>query len=284
MGASQPRERHRVGFLLRFSSLSLFAFLVMTAIALNWLRWEPVSPLLRRVLRELGYAALLLMVVSYAYWPRQFLLHRRVGKMTGWLSLHIGASYGALALALIHGLGRAGTPLTFWMMVSFWAVVISGVAGFFGQKVCYRFLSFMITREVGRAGLPQERLALGKRGAILTSQLSPRKGAPYARLLADAKEYLACGWPSWTELCTARVYQPVPENTYQQACNLAGPSDRPALDELWQLVEQRRQLDIEYWFHRLAGCWLHLHRAAAAAALALLVAAHVISSIVYGGW
>jgi hypothetical protein len=70
---------------------------------------------------------------------------------------------------------------------------------------------------------------------------------------------------------------------YQQAYKLAGQEEYKALEQFWPLVEQRRQIDTEYWFHRLAACWLHVHRAVAAL-LAVLVAAHVISSIVYGGW
>jgi hypothetical protein len=223
------------------------------------------------------------MLASYAYWPRQWFLNRRAGKIVGWLGVHIGASYAALTLTLVHSLGRAGTALTFWMMVLFWTVIVSGVAGYFGQKVCYRFLSLMISRELGMERLLAERSSLQERMAELTRNDQPQENSAYARLLSDARQYLMSEWPSWTWLFTVRVYQPVSENLYQQAYKLAGKEEYEALEQFWPLVDQRRQIDVEYWFHRLAACWLHVHRAAAAL-LAALVAAHVVSSIVYGGW
>jgi hypothetical protein len=280
---NQPGNQRRVGFLLRSSSLSVFAILVVTAIVLHWLQWEPITPVLRRGLRLVGYAALVLMLVAYAYWPRQNLLHWRAGKMTGWLSVHIGASYAALALTLVHSLGRAGTPLTFWTMVLFWTVTISGVAGYFGQKVCFRFLSMMLSEEYGMERLPVELASLKEEVKRFKSKTPPQENTPYARLLLDVDRYLQSGWPNWTWLFTTAAYQPVSENLYQQVGKSSGPTEREALKDLWSLIERRRHLDVEYWFHRLAACWLHVHRAAAAT-LAVLIAAHVISSIAYGGW
>ena len=75
----------------------------------------------------------------------------------------------------------------------------------------------------------------------------------------------------------------MPRNHYLRVRELVSPEQRKGIDEQWGFVQRRRQLDIEFWFHRLARVWLLVHGPAAWALLAL-VAAHVVTSIYYGGW
>lgn len=72
-------------------------------------------------------------------------------------------------------------------------------------------------------------------------------------------------------------------NYYTRTRELAPPRQDRIIEQLWQLVELRRQLDIEYWFDRLARMWVLIH-APAAAALLLLVINHVVGSMRYGGF
>jgi hypothetical protein len=77
--------------------------------------------------------------------------------------------------------------------------------------------------------------------------------------------------------------EPVSLNHYLRVCELVSPEQRKGIDELWEYVQRRRQLDVEYWFHRLTRVWLLVH-GPAAWALLVLVVVHVISSIYYGGF
>lgn len=139
--------------------LPLFAALVGLTV---WLaaaqRYSRLSSLCSpKCCRLLGYPALLLMFVPYAYVLRRYWLRRYLGNMTGWVVYHIYASYAALAFALVHSQGRASQPLTFWLMCLFWAVMVSGVGGFFGQRLCYRALPFFVQHELGLERLEPER-------------------------------------------------------------------------------------------------------------------------------
>ena len=49
------------------------------------------------------------------------------------------------------------------------------------------------------------------------------------------------------------------------------------------MMDVRRQMNVEYWFHRLARLWLLIH-GPAAAALFVLIAIHIVTSIWYGGY
>jgi hypothetical protein len=354
------------------------------------------SPALRRTTRALGYAALAALVVPYAHIGRRLLLNRRavlgipLGNLTAWMKWHLGAAYFAFFFALLHSRAHANGWLTLSILVLLWAVMLSGVAGYFGMRACYRLLALAVEREVGLERLAKERDGLAERSQTLAGNPgwlreedvldwrefgseALRKGSPLQAKLALGKGiatvvedaihsghftpqlraevvekvnaqlqkadfcppagsqksaaeptesdrergrrnrafleslcptgiaksaappeaverffdevtiYLGTGYPSWTWLFSAQALEPVPRNHYLRVRELVSPEQRKGIDERWGFVQRRRQLDIEFWFHRLARVWLLVHGPAAWALLAL-VAAHVVTSIYYGGW
>ncbi len=98
----------------------------------------------------------------------------------------------------------------------------------------------------------------------------------------EVSGYLRSGFPSWGWLLSAEALEPVPRNHYLRARELAPPGEVGRVDQLWLWVEERRQMDLEYWFRRLTRGWLLVHAPAAWALLALVLM-HVLSSIRYGG-
>ncbi|MDC0934882.1 hypothetical protein OAS39_01255 [Pirellulales bacterium] len=260
-----------------------FIALVVLAAALNWCTWEPSSFAVRRGFRELGYAALLMLLIAYAYWPRQWFLDRPWFRMEHWLRWHIGASWAALGLTLIHSLGCSGSPLTFWMMVLFWSVIGSGVAGYFGQKACYRILSFIVDKECGPEQLDDERRRLIEEFTKTFSKQPPGIGVSDERYHRAVQEYLASGWKSWSWLFGRAALEPVSANLYERTRELSDGEERARVETLWLHVQQRRELDIERLFHRLSRRWRVVHQVSAGL-LFFLVIAHVVSSIRLGGW
>jgi hypothetical protein len=95
--------------------------------------------------------------------------------------------------------------------------------------------------------------------------------------------YLSRPLPSWRWLFTQAAIEPVPRNHYLRVRALAPKEQAGVIDQLWAWVEERRQIDLEYWFHRLARLWLWVHGPVSAALLALALA-HVYLSIYYTGW
>jgi hypothetical protein len=172
--------------------------------------------------------------------------------------------------------------LTFWLMVLFWTVMASGVAGYVGQRVCYRIMSFVVEKECGPERWEGERRRLMEEFATVTSkQQSP--AIAYDRFRRAAQEFLESDWKSWTWLFSRAAHEPVPVNLYEHVRALTNQEQCAGIEAIWSQVQQRRELDMERVFHRMARCWIVVHRAAAAI-LFLLVIAHVVSSIRFGGW
>jgi hypothetical protein len=96
-------------------------------------------------------------------------------------------------------------------------------------------------------------------------------------------DYLEHEAPSWRWLFTKRGLGSVPLNYYTRAKELAPPRQDKIIDELWTLTQLRRQMDLEFWFHRVGRVWLLFH-APAAAVLLLLVIDHIIGSMRFGGF
>jgi hypothetical protein len=63
---------------------------------------------------------------------------------------------------------------------------------------------------------------------------------------------------------------------------MAEPDQREILQNIWDAVELRRQMDVEFWLHGLGRLWLLVH-GPAAYLLALFTALHIWGSIRYGG-
>lgn len=415
--------------LLTFVGLAVLWFVA-------WLIPRPFleSPLLRGITRELGYVALGFLLIPYVHIGRRFLLNRRaflgipLGNLTRWMRLHLVSAYVAFFLTLVHCRAHASAWLTFVILLLFWAVMISGVVGFFGMRVSYRFLTLMVDREVGLERLADECRQLAERsralvgnyallreedvgdwrsfcakltqkGSTLNAKLGSKLGKPILTVIEDAlrggsfvrrlqtevvekandqlgkpefcgskdfqglpaaglgstptkqqtdavepatqserqqrlakqiahwaanqpnsdretekrnrvflealcpseiaesiappeaverffeqvSAYLQTGYPSWGWLFSYEALEPVSCNHYDRVRELASPEEGVVVETLWAFVQKRRDLDVEYWFHRLTRIWLLVH-GPAAWALLILVIVHAISSVYYGGF
>jgi hypothetical protein len=121
--------------------------------------------------------------------------------------------------------------------------------------------------------------------ALCPSEIAESSALPEAveRFFEEAAIYLQTGYPSWTWLFSSEALEPVSRNHYLRVRELASAEQCQLIDEVWGFVQRRRELDIEYWFHRLARVWLLVH-GPAAWALLVLVLAHALSSVYYGGF
>jgi hypothetical protein len=95
--------------------------------------------------------------------------------------------------------------------------------------------------------------------------------------------YLRSEFPSWGWLFHDAALEPVSRNHYLRVRALADPEQAGMIDQLWDWVQRRRQMDLEYWLQRLARAWLLIH-VPAAWPLLVLVLYHVAWSIYHGGF
>lgn len=413
----------------------------------HWYLPVPDWPGYRRFTRIAGYLATLAMLVPYIHILRRFYRYRHWGYMSTWLQWHAGGAYLAFLLTLLHCRGRAGSTLYMAIVVFLWAVMLSGIFGFFGLKLLYRLMTLSVKRELGLERLEAERTRLAKQatnlidnysqfaasatrlsdGSVLPSDVrdwpalvaaisdpktplgkaaaptltgndkkqfealrkdptdeeaqaeivsilngmitgakgrqvkftreslpedavigpelanqlkdldrtrtpseqqrlhrlfiealaptlfepSPRLEQAVERFFAAAgANYLQPAFASaagfhwlrgvvgrlapvraggagraagWRWMFSRAALDRAAGGYWQRAREVASGRQRAIVDELWTMMDARRQMNVEFWYHRLARLWLLVH-GPAAAALFVLIAIHIWTSIWYGGF
>src|SRR5438067_7247944 len=117
-----PERRPRFDLL---RPASIFIFLAVLAL---WIAvaigpdWDAVAP--RTLARLAGYVGFVAMLVPYVHILRRCFRYRQGRRMTFWLRLHIGASYLAFLMVLVHSRGRANGVLTLTLLWLLWIVVV----------------------------------------------------------------------------------------------------------------------------------------------------------------
>jgi len=405
-----PGKHPPLPFLLRTQSWPVFVFLALlwllawTVVPADW--WTALGGLCRLC----GYLAVLAMLVPYIHILRRSFRHLYLGNMNRWLWWHLAASYFAFLLVLLHSRAQAHSLLSQLLVVLLWVVMVSGVAGYFGQKVLYDLMPRLVRREYGMERIDYQRHLLLQSGqALCLDLLAPawnalvgklqEKNSALLALLRDPAssdadmEQLAeaCkqaraeerkppadrDWDTYergkamvltcvqqfltrqaldaaqidleglqkAEPELARLFkgaEPLPgeqlkqrnyrllqvrfpqefptvppvviafaqralsdclleplrlwrgqprvrlqgwlaHNTLEQALATAGEEQAKILERLWDLVEQRRELDLEYRLHQAGRLWLLFH-GPAAWTLGVLILVHIVTSVWYGGY
>jgi hypothetical protein len=256
----------------------LVALWIVVATAPDWHGFAP-----RAAARLAGYGAFVAMLVPYLHILRRCFRYRTGQAMRFWLRLHIGAAYVAFALVLVHSRGRHNGALTLALLWLTWAVMVSGVAGYFGQKLLYFLLPRIVAVELGMERLRPERDALQKTGEELIKKKEMQDAPPVIRSFCEAA-IRDCLAPNYSVLGWLRPERGVlSRNSFERVQSYGGAKQQEIVTHIWELVERRRAMDLEYRLHQLGRFWLLIHSAAAWALLVLMIE-HAIMSIVYGGF
>ncbi len=270
--------------LLRPASVVVFLALVVLWIAVATAPdWQGFWP--RAVARLAGYGAFLAMLVPYVHIVRRCFRYRRGQAMTFWLRLHIGASYLAVALVLIHSRGRANGALTLALVWSTWLVMVSGVVGYYGQKLLYRIMPLMVPRELGMERLGPERDAIQAAAEELNKKKEIEQAPEIIRVFCEtalrdclAQRYSVLGW-LWPHRGRAELSR----NRFERARSFGDAKQQEIVTRIWDYVETRRVMDLEYRLQQLGRSWLLVHGPAAWALFVLMIE-HAVMSIWYGGF
>ena len=158
----------------RYDPLDPRGFVCFLALAVLWIIWGFLPDfdfwLIHVAARLAGYAALAGMLILIGICPTY-----TYDQPTGECPCGCGgcsASYIGFAFLLVHCHGRASSPLTLALLCLAWIVMLSGVAGFYGQKLLYAMLPNItgIPTEFGLERLEPERLRMP-----VTTRRSPGK-------------------------------------------------------------------------------------------------------------
>jgi len=265
--------------------------LAFVAISLTWIiiasgpDWH--SPSFRAAARLAGYIGFIAMLVPYVHIVRRSFRSRRGIAMTTWLRWHIASAYVAFAMVLIHSRGRSNGPVTMALLWLTWIVMISGVIGYYGQKMLYAWMPKLVPHEYGLERLATEcdqKLAEAQ-GLIAKKEMVGAAGivAEFSQNVTQSLEKPLRFSIADSFRAQAEARSLLSENGWQRAKSFADAKQQPVLDELWNLVVARRHMDLEYRLHQLGRLWLYIHGPAAWALLIVMIE-HVIMSWWYGGF
>ncbi len=265
-------------------------FLVLSALWVVW-QWLPEVDLVatRAIARLAGYAAFAGMLIPYWHIAQRALRSQPSRRMSYWLRWHIAASYVGFAFLLVHSHGRASSPLTLTLLSLTWIVMVSGVAGFYGQKLLYILLPQMrgVPEEFGLERLEPERLAIyeAARKELAKKEMAAAPAVVQEFAQATVEGFLQRRFHFWRlrRRRAAELKSEVEDRYFTQALLLAPDAPRAIVEALWDLVQARRRLNYEYRFHQLGRIWLLFH-GPAAWVLLILMLEHVWQSWRYGGF
>jgi hypothetical protein len=266
----------------------ILAFVAIAALSLALTTmddWQ--APPLRAIARLAGYVGFFAMLVPYLHIIRRCFRSRQGQAMTKWLRWHIGTAYLAFFMVLIHSRGRAKEPETTALLWLTWTVMVSGVVGYYGQKLLYYLMPKVVPREFGleRLGSESDLLVEAAHGLIAKKEMVGAVGvvAEFAQSAAQSlgRPLRFSVWDWARPQQEARSL--LSDNGRQRAITFADEKQKAVINELWQLVETRRFMDLEYRLHQLGRLWLYVHGPAAWALFVLMIE-HVVMSMGYGGF
>lgn len=266
----------------------VLAFVVIVALGIviaTGPDWQAAS--LRAIARLAGYVGFIAMLVPYLHIIRRSFRSRRGIAMTTWLRWHIGAAYLAFAMVLIHSRGRSNGTVTLALLWLTWIVMISGVIGYYGQKLLYYLMPKIVPQEFGleRLCVECEQKLAEAHELTAKKEMAGAAGivAEFCQSVVKSLErplrFSVADW--FRTRAAARTL--LSENGWQRAKSFADAKQQFVLDDLWKLVVVRRHMDLEYRLHQLGRLWLYVH-GPAAWALLLVMLEHVIMSWWYGGF
>lgn len=277
----QPRVRFD---LLRPASIFVFLGLVVLWIGVATAAdWDAFAP--RAMARLAGYLGFIAMLVPYLHIVRRCFRYRQGRAMTFWLRLHIGASYLAFFMVLLHCRGRANGPLTLALLWLLWTVMVSGVVGYYGQKLLYLLLPRIVAQELGMERLEPQRLFLLAEVVKLGKKRELDKAPEVMRTFCSVA-MTDCLAPAYSLLGGLRrgdANDILSDNGFERAHTFGDDKQRDILAQVWAFVKMRREMNLEYRLHQVGRSWLLVHGPAAWALLVLMIE-HVVMSLWYGGF
>jgi hypothetical protein len=267
-------------------------FIVLVVLWIAWLfvpRQE--GTFFRIAARVAGYLALAAMLIPYLHILQRG-LRSYPGRMSTWLRWHIASSYAAFFFLLLHSEARASSLLTGILLWLVWAVMLSGVFGFYGQKLLFLLLARLkdVPYEYGLERLEPERRRLLETGQAELPKLEKMstEGAVKNFVTVAVTSCLAQPFrfriSVWRRLEGRNATAEQPDETqHAQALLLATDGQADIVQNIWNLVKLRRQLNSEYKLHQLGRLWLFVHGPLAWAMFVLMIE-HVAVSMWYGGF
>jgi hypothetical protein len=240
-----------------------------------------------------GAAGSACMLFAAALTLRKQLKNWRLGKTSRWLAGHVWISVLALPLILFHAGFRCGGPLTTALIVLLAVSWGSGVVGLLIQHVLPRLMTEQVPRETifeqvdhvidllrvearklieGVAGPLEPALAgAALAGAAAASAPAAAAKAPRAGSAPLKDYFVEQVWPWLSASHPSKAAFDQPSTVMMQRAHVRRlvPADlHETVDDLFDLCEERRQIERQRRLHLWMHGWLFVHVPASWALLA----------------
>lgn len=252
-----------------------------------------------------GIVALALMLFCTALSLKRRAPHWRIGRAQSWLRAHVWLGLLTVLLVGLHGAFRAGGPLTTWLWVLLGVVACSGAFGVMLQQFMPRLLlhgvpgetlAQQIDKQLANIRTLAEQIVIECAGTLTPPKTAsiyydvnevrpgenpwptPEPGEPVCRFHRDYLEGFLAGDPRSQLLLRNRS-----RSLFAALLTMTPPSLHPAIDELEQLCERRRDIVRQRRMMRILHCWLLVH-VPATWALIVLTLAHAAVALRWKGF
>lgn len=234
--------------------------LLLATLTLVWAHYQ-FAPGLPKFDYLSGWVLLLAILFLAAYNVRKKLPFLPLGNSETWLQWHVYVGYFTFALFIVHLEYRVPTGwFEIVFSIVFSIVMLSGIAGLFLTRQIPRRLT-TLGGEVIFERVPAYRRMLLDRAEKLALESSTQTQS--ATLLEfytkNLREFFAARPVFWrTSLGNSRGLQRVLEQV-QDLKRYTNEQEREILEQLAELLREKRRLDFHYGLQGLLKAWLFIH-------------------------
>ncbi|MSR46248.1 MAG: hypothetical protein EXS13_04155 [Planctomycetes bacterium] len=212
-----------------------------------------------------GIAAAACMLIAIALTLRKKLSTWPLGKARHWMAGHVWLGVLTLPLVLFHGDFEFGGTLTRWLMALFFVSWASGVFGLALQHWLPRMMTEQIARETIYEQIDhvvdllraEARALVEKHCGPLDAPDGPRTGTAPLRdfYVAQVQPYLAAARPKKSPF-DQRSTAPMQRAHLKR---LVSAELHDAVDDLFDVCDERRQIEQQRRLHHWLHGWLFVH-------------------------
>jgi hypothetical protein len=241
---------------------------------------DPLAPVSGGSLAGLvfGGAGMACMVAAALLTLRKRLKTWRLGRTSRWMAAHVWLGLLSLPLILCHGGFRFGGSLTTWLMVLLIACWISGVVGLILQQVLPRLMTEQVPHEtiyeqidhvlgllrdearalVEAAAGPIDPPAVA--AAPATPARKPPEPKPGSGPIRDFFVEQAQPWLAARRPAGSVFDQPSTSQVRRSHLKRLVPAElHEVVDDLFEICEERRQIEKQRRLHLWLHGWLFVH-------------------------
>ena len=207
----------------------------------------------------------------------------RIGRVQTWMRGHIWLGLLSFPFILFHGGFSMGGQLTSALMILFTVIILSGILGTIIQSIVPRLMNEQLSREIVYSDAGKVLQQWIDTAEQRVESLKPKKDADDIQQYEVVNEFYV---REVRPFLIDKKYRGRLSKTdrakfvFDHVLKLVPPSAQPVVEDLRQVVQQRRDLSRQMRLHEILHAWLLIHVPLSAALLVLTII-HAIMALRY---